>query len=147
MKRLKRSSIISLSLFLLIILVDQITKYLTRLNLEIGESIDFSFFSLTHVQNTGASFGLFQGNNHILTIISLLVFAFVVYLFYSEEDNKYSKVLVIFGAGIVGNLIDRLFFGSVTDFLNFHFWPVFNIADSALTVSVTWMIYLMIKEK
>jgi len=169
-KEKNNNYILYASIFTIIVILDQITKFLTRKYLSLGESIRITpFFNLTHVQNSGASFGILKDNNFVFIIIYLIVAILLVYLFYKEGDNENSKInknkidiirkittqkyntqkiaLMIFGAGLIGNLIDRLLFGQVTDFLDFIVWPVFNIADSALVVSVLIMCWMMLKKK
>jgi signal peptidase II len=100
-------------------------------------------FRLTHAQNTGAAFSIFYGKSGILTIvvfigiILLLFYAFVVsrrFPFLDTRLNKISLALIL--GGTVGNLIDRLRLGHVTDFIDVGPWPVFNVADSSIFVGV-----------
>jgi signal peptidase II len=145
---MKRVVYISLILSFVIIFLDQFTKYLTRSNLSLGESIRiFPFFQLTHVQNTGASFGMLQGNNILLLFVAVVAIVLVGYLYYKEEKDSYRLAYSIFFAGIVGNLIDRIAFGSVTDMLDFLIWPVFNVADIALNIGVFMLLYLTVINK
>lgn len=124
--------------FLLIVFFDQLIKYLARLNFSIGESITLipKFLSLTYVQNTGAGFGILRGFNFGLMIVSILV---VGLIFYHYKQIKLKEKLLLFSTsfvlgGAIGNLIDRLFYGFVTDFISFSFWPAFNVADSFITL-------------
>jgi len=98
-------------------------------------------FRLTHVHNTGAAFGLFQGQSFPLTIVGLVSVAFILlyalflYRQFPLLDNRLGKsALGLILGGAVGNLTDRLRFGYVTDFIDVGIWPAFNIADSAITV-------------
>lgn len=139
-----RWSVILFLIALLIATADQLSKNWIRSNLLVGHSyFEAGFFRIIHVSNTGAAFGLFQGQSFILTIIGLagiavfLVYILVIYRGAPFLNNLLNRVALglVFG-GALGNLIDRLRFGQVTDFLDFGFWPVFNIADSAVTVGV-----------
>ena len=103
---------------------------------------------MTHIHNSGAAFGLFQGYSFTLTIIALvgiallLVYAFVIYRRVPFLDNVPNRVaLGLILGGTIGNLIDRLRFGYVTDFIDFNLWPAFNIADSAITVGAILFAY------
>ena len=117
-------------------LLDRITKtwaqaYLLNRPIEV-----FPFFHLHYVQNTGASFGMLQGGNTLL--IGVMV-AIIGYLLYSWKDLYAQGKWVQWGcllilAGALGNLYDRITLGYVVDFLDFLVWPVFNVADSAITV-------------
>ena len=133
-----------------VILADRVTKLLVVRGLDLRESIPIikGFFSLTHLRNPSGIFGLGPENPLIFTIASFIALLFMAYLFRRLEPQQRAQH-VAFGlimGGAVGNLIDRvfcgerLFRGSVTDFLDFsildHHWPPFNIADSAITVGV-----------
>ena len=138
---------------LLIVFADQLSKIWIRDNLPRGQSIfDIGFFRITHVHNTGAAFGMFQGHSFVLTIIALTgitVLLCCIFLFYRRSPYIESilgrVVLGLVLGGTVGNLIDRLRFGYVTDFIDFGFWPVFNIADSAVTIGVIIFAYSLIR--
>ena len=125
------------------LITDQVTKYLVRENMAIGESWPAEgFFRLTHGTNTGSAFGLFQDQTVILTIASVFAIGFIVYFYRSHSDRtwitKFTVGLLLGGA--VGNLIDRLVAGRVTDFIDVGPWPIFNLADSSITVGITLLI-------
>jgi len=138
---------------LLIVAADQLSKIWIRANLAIEQSLfEVGFFRLTHVHNTGAAFGLFRGQSFPLTIVALvgigvvLLYALLAYRRLPFLDNRLSKsALGLVLGGTVGNLIDRLRFGYVTDFIDFGFWPAFNIADSAITVGVIIFAYSLLR--
>jgi signal peptidase II len=137
-------NIIFSGIALLVVIFDQLTKFWIRTNLPFGDSIPPSgFFRLTHAQNTGAAFSLFYGKVSILSAISIigviiiLVYVFVLYRHFSSLDTRLNKVaLGLILGGTIGNLIDRLYFKSVTDFIDIGPWPVFNLADSSVVVGV-----------
>ncbi len=153
-----------LLLFLTILIIDQSSKVYVR-NLfanrepEYYISVVGNFFRISFVQNYGAAFGISiakgEVNNIIFISISLIAIIVITYLFIKSESNwtKYSYTLIL--AGAVGNLIDRIFLGKVTDFLDFDFpdfivqrWYVFNIADASIVVGITiLMIYFIFFEK
>lgn len=148
MTQTKTKYILYSSIFISIVILDQLTKFLTRKYLEIGESIRiFPFFNLTHVQNSGGGFGILKDNNLMFIIIYIVVAILIAYFFYNEKSNTQRIALTIFASGLVGNLIDRILFGQVTDFLDFIIWPVFNIADSALVISVLIMCWMIWKKR
>ncbi len=138
---------------LLIVVADQLSKAWIRANLLEGQSLfETGFFRITHLHNTGAAFGLFQGQSFILTIVALigvavlLVYGFVVYHRFPWFENLLSRfALGLVLGGAVGNLIDRIRLGYVTDFIDFGFWPAFNIADSAVTVGVIILVYSLLR--
>jgi len=136
---------------LLIIAADQLSKIWIRSNLAVGESLpEAGFFQLTHVQNTGSAFGLFQDQSFALTIVglvgvaALLAYALFFYRHFPLLNNRLShSALGLILGGIVGNLIDRLNpnLGGVTDFISIGIWPTFNIADSAVVVGTIIFAY------
>lgn len=139
---------------ILVALADQLTKEWIRANVAYGASLfELGLFRITHIHNTGAAFGLFAGQSFILTIIALIGIVVVFLCVFSSYrylpflDNMLGKATfgLVLG-GIVGNLIDRLRFGHVTDFIDFTYWPVFNIADSAETISIILFAYLIIRQ-
>jgi signal peptidase II len=140
--------------------LDQISKTLVALNLKLYESrvVIPGFFNLTHVKNKGAIFGFFSHMDSfwvyaLLTVASLAAFVLVAYYFIktpsSEAFLKFSLSLIL--AGALGNLIDRIFRGSVIDFLDFYVkewhWPVYNVADSCVTVGAVLLIYIFFFKK
>ncbi len=138
---------------LLVVAADQLSKVWIRSNLLVGQSLfEAGFFRITHVNNTGAAFGLFQGQSFLLTIVALvgitvlLVYALVIYRKFPLLDNRLGRsTLGLVLGGAVGNLIDRLRFGYVTDFIDVGRWPAFNIADSAITVGVILFAYSFLR--
>ena len=129
----------------LVVVFDQITKYLVRHNLDLHTPIPVmgNFFRLTYVENSGIVFGIKVGGAlPLFTVLSIVATILILYYFFRERTNhlgiRISLALVLGGA--VGNLIDRLIFGQVVDFLDFGFGEyrffVFNVADSAVTVGV-----------
>ena len=150
-----RRSVLFFLIAILIVAADQSTKIWIRANLAVGESIPESgFFQLTHISNTGASFGLFQDHSFALIIIAfigivlLLLYAFFAYRRFPFLDNIPNRVaLGLILGGTVGNLIDRLNpnLEGVTDFISIGGWPTFNIADSAVTVSAIVFAYSLIR--
>lgn len=125
---------------LLIVLFDQITKYLVRGLMSPLETIKiFPFLHLVSVRNEGAAFGLFKSfGNGSFIIVSLIAMVFVSYLLMKKREDRVGLSLILGGA--TGNLIDRIVFGNVTDFIDVFFgrlhWPAFNVADSALTFGI-----------
>lgn len=126
-------------------------------HIQTGGDITFikNFISFSYAENTGATFGSFQGKTVALTVITAIGLAFLFfYLCFSKKENKFFRtLLVLIFAGGIGNLYDRIVLGYVRDFINFDFWPAFatfNIADSFLTVStilvVIYAIFFMPKQ-
>jgi len=123
-----------------VIALDQITKYMIVTSFNTYDSIEiFPFLNIVDVRNTGAAFGMFRSlGSGFFIIISLAAIIFVVNLIMRNAYNFIGLSLILGGA--VGNLIDRLIYGKVVDFIdfsagNFH-WPAFNVADSSLTIGI-----------
>jgi len=124
-----------------VVVIDRMTKYFFLNILSHGRSIEVipGIFRLTLVENTGSAFGLFRDQAHFFIVASTLVM--VLILFYAwRYARKKLFLIVTLGlilGGAIGNLIDRVSFGYVIDFFDFRVWPVFNVADSAITAGVT----------
>ncbi len=129
---------------------DQWTKWWTMNHFQLGDTQPLTpFFSLTLVFNTGSAFGLFAGNNRALLVLAFMILGMLLYgaRGFTERGGTWAAVGValIFG-GAVGNIIDRFRFGRVVDFLDFHFWPVFNVADSAICVGAGLLMLALWKD-
>ncbi len=148
----------SLIIFLLLLL-DQITKYIARTSLDMGIPVKIigSFFQLTYVENPGMAFGITVDNTILFLALSLVAASLVFYYMYKLRNEAFALQLAItmIAAGAIGNLSDRFIRGSVVDFLDFEFWdihipafkllglqfagfhmtrwPVFNVADMAVS--------------
>jgi len=133
----------------LVVAVDQLTKLLIMENFFLYEqkSVIPGLFNLVYVTNTGAAFGFLAGDKNWMRLIffigvaiTALVIIAYTYGHLKGQGKIYVYSLGLIGGGAIGNLIDRLRFGSVVDFLDFylgsHHWPAFNAADSAITVGV-----------
>ena len=133
-----------------IAVLDQFTKHLTQANIAYGDCIPVipGFFSLSHIHNTGAAWGMLQGHNRWLIVLSfvmlIVVIAFRRHFFTGSRLSQAAAGLIV--GVIVGNLVDRIRLGYVVDFLDFLFWghpfPAFNVADSSICIGVgLYMIY------
>lgn len=133
----------------LVLATDQATKAAARAYLALAPPIPVipGVFELSYVHNRGAAFGLMSGMRPLFIVTSLLVLAAIAYVWFRYRLNGGFIVLALglVCGGTVGNLIDRAVSGQVTDFFYLHFWPVFNIADSAIVVGVSilvvWLLF------
>lgn len=144
----------------MIIVTDQFTKMAIMQHMRLHESIPIvpNLFSLTYIRNPGAAFGLLAGSSNgfrmvFFGITSLFALALLGTILFRMPEKDWVGQLSIAGilGGAIGNLLDRLRFGEVIDFLdvyieNYH-WPAFNVADSAITVGVTFLIVHFASEK
>jgi len=139
-----------ISIPLAVIGLDQFTKFLILKFLSENQSIPIikNIFHLTLVKNTGAAFGIFKDFNFFLIVVSLLTVILISINFKKLSYNSKPKIcLILILSGATGNLIDRLRYGYVIDFLDFRIWPVFNIADSSITMGAILLGYSLLKSK
>ena len=118
-----------------IFILDRLTKLLVVNYLPVGSSINFSFFSITHILNTGTFFGLGKSAGFLLLFFSIVV-SFYLIGWHKKYPVHLQPLLGLVLGGALGNVTDRLIYGAVVDFIDFHFWPVFNVADSAISLAV-----------
>lgn len=137
----------------ILVLIDQITKFLVKTKIALESSITVipNFFELTYVRNDGAAFSILEGKTWFLILITLVILAFIIiYSFKNKIKHTEKIILSILTAGIIGNLIDRILYGYVIDFLSFKIinydFPVFNIADILVCVGCFIYIIYLIKE-
>lgn len=139
--------IIPLIAAVLIVAVDQITKYIALTQLKPIGSVTFidGFMDFTFVENRGAAFGIFSGKTWLLLVISIIICAVLVWAMTkmpkTKEYRKLRVTFVLILSGAVGNIIDRALRGYVVDFFEFTFikWPVFNMADIYVVVGTIVM--------
>ncbi len=122
--------------------IDRLSKIFFSKILTLGESLPMirGILHMTLVHNTGIAFGLFKNHGMVYIVIPIIAVILLVYniCYYKYNEEKLSRLYIfafssILG-GAIGNLIDRIYFGYVIDFIDFRIWPVFNIADSAITI-------------
>ena len=127
-----------------ILALDQTTKVIIRAWLDRGDAWPDHdmFFNIIHVSNSGAAFGILQGQTLFLVITSLVgVAAIALYYFFPPlEHGLLRTALALQLGGAAGNMIDRVRTGEVTDFINFSFWPAFNVADASISIGVVTII-------
>jgi len=140
-----------ISISSLVLIVDRLTKYILFRNLSEGESVKVvpGFFHITLVLNSGAAFGLFKGRSLFFTVSTILVIIFIcLYVWRGGcKDLLVLTALSLILGGAAGNLIDRVLFGYVIDFLDFRIWPVFNIADASITIGALILAVRLIFDK
>ncbi len=125
-----------------VIALDRLTKIFFSNLLDLGESIPVirGFFHMSMVHNTGIAFGFFKDQGIVFVIVPIIAIILLIFNVYYYRQNKevisrgYILAFSLILGGAIGNLIDRIFFGYVIDFIDFRVFPVFNIADSAITI-------------
>ncbi len=141
-----------LKLFLasnILIILDQVSKMWVQARIPENHSLVIirNFFSLTHIRNPGVAFGILASNESYLKIPLFIIFSLIailcilVFFYQTPSDRKTSIVgLILLFSGAIGNLIDRIMYQEVVDFLDFYYngyhWPAFNIADACITIGV-----------
>lgn len=136
----------------IVLLIDQIVKLLIKTNMNLNEEISIipNFFSIQYLKNTGAAFSILENKTILLAITSIICISVIIY-YLKKEENLTTAMYLSFGlvlGGILGNLIDRIVYQGVIDFLSFQIFnynfPVFNIADIGITIGVLLLIIIYI---
>ncbi|ALC86128.1 MULTISPECIES: signal peptidase II [Bacillaceae] len=141
----------------LVIALDQWTKWLIVKNMELGERIPIldPYIGLLSHRNRGAAWGMLQGQIGLFTVVTIVVIIGIIYYFHKEAKGKpmFQSGLMLLLGGAIGNFIDRLWRNEVVDFvdvlipiINYDF-PIFNVADAALTIGVVIVILFILKEE
>jgi len=143
-----------------IVIVDQLTKAIVDRTMPLHSSIPLvdGFFNLTYIRNTGAAFGLFAGSHEVFRLpfligVSILAIGFILVMLkrLRESETGLAAALAFILGGAIGNLIDRIAYGEVIDFLDVYWsiyhWPAFNVADSFITIGVAITLFYLIKAK
>lgn len=125
----------------LVLLADQISKFFIVRDFLPYESVPVitNVFHITYVMNTGMAFSMFTSYGRVLAVFAFIVICFLFIYVYRQKDEILGETFVALSfiiGGALGNLVDRVFRGAVVDFLDFRIWPVFNVADSALSVGI-----------
>ena len=131
-----------LSLFVVItlgvIILDQLSKYLVW---AYQPQWNLGLLTIHYLTNTGAGFGILQGKTVWLLVVSLIVaLGFVLYYNQIPKEKGVQVFSALFLGGVMGNLLDRFFRGKVIDFIDFSYWPAFNVADASITIAAVGLI-------
>ena len=148
----RKKEVMSAGVFLtasLVIVLDRATKVISRNNMLEGQSIAVlpDIFHLTLVNNKGIAFGLFSGSLNLLSSMcfGILGLALVYFIYQKKRDLLTMLSFGLIMGGTAGNLFDRARFGYVIDFIDLRIWPVFNIADSAITIGAALLAWNILK--
>ena len=134
--------------FLILLIADQSVKHLIRTTMVEGQSIPViaNIFHITYIENPGAAFGILANQRILFLVLTALIVGIMIYLYFSLQ-NKKSLTAISLGivvSGAIGNFIDRFLQGTVTDFLDFRIWPIFNIADICICIGLVFICYFVI---
>ena len=143
---MKKKLLIVSSVF---ILLDQLIKIIVRNSIIVGKEtfIIPKFFYLTNVNNTGGAFSILSNNTYFLILIGIIATGFIIYFLRNKKLSLVEELAYgVLVGGIIGNLIDRIIFNSVTDYIGLvfgsYYYPVFNLADIGIVVSIIILIIL-----
>jgi signal peptidase II len=130
--------------------LDRVTKSLVTSQIPYGTEVQVfgRFLGIANVHNSGAAFGLVPAGATVFLVASILVaIGLVIYVLRTPNNLWTDAVLGLILGGTLGNGFDRIMFGTVTDFVNFHFWPVFNVADAAISTGVVGLVAGYLRRK
>jgi signal peptidase II len=121
------------------VLADQVTKHVVAANLRLGEAVHVvGPFSIRHVENSGIAFGLFSNATAAVIVVTAIAIGWML-VYFARSGARHPVLPVALGlviGGSISNLADRVRLGFVTDFLDFRWWPAFNLADSFIVIGV-----------
>jgi signal peptidase II len=139
----------NLLLFFVVIIAGLVLDILSKQIIRLNEfTTSGHFVDISNLFNTGSLFGLFSSVNFVnIIFISISVIALFVLFIFQKQYPNLTLPLALMSAGVLGNLIDRILYGAVFDFINFHFWPVFNLADSFIVCGVVIALFILAKEE
>jgi len=136
-------------LIAVLLILDYITKTYVRNNMPIGQKNEVipGFFYFTHVENTGAAFGILKNGRYFFIVLTVIICAILVYIMIKNKQKILRLSISFILAGAAGNWIDRVFRGAVTDFFDFYIfgydYPVFNVADICINIG-TYILFFYI---
>jgi signal peptidase II len=140
----KRITILSIISFLIIV-IDRVVKILANRYISLNKTISLikNVFYLTNVHNEGAAFSIMYGLRYILIAVSIAFLIFIIYYMYKKKKYNIEFALII--GGLIGNLIDRIVFGYVIDYIGViifkYYFPIFNIADALIVIGAIILLF------
>ncbi len=153
---MKRQYYIGISLFITIIILvlDQITKFIIASSIKVGDSFEVipNFLNITSHRNDGAAWGILSGKMSFFFIITIIILVVLIVFYIKEAKNNLLMQIAIslLFAGALGNFIDRVLHGEVVDFVDTYIFgynfPIFNVADSSLTIGVLLIIIALLTD-
>lgn len=139
-----------ITIITLVIIADQLTKYIIKINIPYGKMIPVinNFFYITHSENRGAAWGIFQNGRYFFIVLTVVLSIILSYMLYKNNNIVLRISLSFILGGAAGNFIDRVYSGGVVDFLDFYFgnynFPTFNVADSFIVIGSAILCYYLL---
>lgn len=134
-----------------IVLIDQISKLIVQVSINLYDKpvpVIEGILDIVHYRNDGAAFGILKGLNSVFIVIIIIAIGFILMYYRSFRYNLWMKISLGFLlGGALGNLIDRIRVGYVIDFINFHWWPAFNLADASVCVGAVMLLAHMLRRR
>lgn len=124
---------------ILILIIDQVSKYLISINIGYHQSIAINnFLEITYIVNNGAAFSILRGQRWFFIVATIIVYILIICIrkYIARQDTIFHLALALFCGGSAGNFVDRLRFGGVVDFVDLQIWPIFNVADACIVIGV-----------
>lgn len=148
----KKYHVLLLFITIILLIFDQLIKFQTRVNIKLGQEIKIipKILSFTYLQNTGAAWSFMEGNSIFFLLVAIFAILVFIYLLYKCRNEYFISLgIALMLTGTVGNLIDRIKLGFVTDMIKIDFinFPIFNIADMCLTFGVIILLFSLLKEE
>ncbi|MEN3240140.1 signal peptidase II [Fructilactobacillus sanfranciscensis] len=148
----KKYHVLLLFITIILLIFDQLIKFQTRVNIKLGQEIKIipKILSFTYLQNTGAAWSFMEGNSIFFLLVAIFAILVFIYLLYKCRNEYFISLgIALMLTGTVGNLIDRIKFGFVTDMIKIDFinFPIFNVADMCLTFGVIILLFSLLKEE
>ncbi|UXR77030.1 MULTISPECIES: signal peptidase II [unclassified Staphylococcus] len=146
---------LSLTILIIVLIADQLTKWVIATQMMIGESFNVipNFLSITSHRNDGAAWGILSGQMYFFYLITIvIIIALIVFYIKEAKDHMLMQVAIsLLLGGAIGNFIDRLLNGQVVDFVDTNIFgydfPIFNIADASLTIGVVILVIILLTDK
>ena len=148
----KKYHVLLLFITIILLIFDQLIKFQTRVNIKLGQEIKIipKILSFTYLQNTGAAWSFMEGNSIFFLLVAIFAILVFIYLLYKCRNEYFISLgIALMLTGTVGNLIDRIKSGFVTDMIKIDFinFPIFNVADMCLTFGVIILLFSLLKEE
>jgi len=146
----RRVDIVIPFVFFSVLAADQAIKHYIHGHMRYGDSIPVieQLLHITYIENPGAAFGMLEHRTALFLLVTVIMFLFLAYIYPRIQKTIFVRVAIgMLAGGAMGNAWDRLAHGTVTDFIDFRIWPIFNIADIGIVLGVAVLMYKLVCEQ